>query len=82
MVVVERERYVGVDEGDALKGCDDIVEFGGVRLEELAAHGHVVEEVADGEVATYGALYRSLRHKARAGDAERCAEIVVGATGA
>ena len=78
LVVVEREGNVGVDECDALECGDDIVEFGGVRLEELAAYGDVVEEVADGEVATYGALHGFLRHEARTGDGECRAEVVVG----
>ena len=43
VVVVERECHVGIDEGYTLESRDDIVELGGVRLEELAPHWNVVE---------------------------------------
>ncbi len=74
-VAVEGEGDVGVDEHDALEGRDDIVEFGGVRLQELPACGHVIKQILDEEVGTLGTRAGLLSHKPRPGDGEVCAQV-------
>ena len=54
-VVVESEGDSGINQCYALKGSDDVVEFGGVRLQELAPYRDIIEQILHHEVATYGA---------------------------
>ena len=54
VVAAKREGDFGVSERDAGELLDDMFELDVVALEELAAHGGVVEEVAHREVAADG----------------------------
>ena len=81
-VAVQGEGYLGIDQHDALEGRQDIVQLGGVGLEELTAGGDVEEEVADREAAAHGTGARLVTLDTRGGQRETGAYLVGLAAGA
>ena len=59
-VAVKGEGNVGIYQHYAFESREDVVQFGGVRLEELPACGHIEEKVLDNEIAAYGTRDRLL----------------------
>ena len=49
-----------IHQGDALKGSQDIIQFGGVRLEELSSSRNIIEDVAHREDGSHGTGTRLL----------------------
>ena len=71
---------IGINEHDALEGLEDIAEFGGVGLEELATGGDIIKEVVDAEIAAHRGGSRLLRHYFRSGYLNTGTYLVVGHT--
>ena len=81
IVVVQGEGHVGIDEHDALEGCENVRKLGGIALEELAACRNVVEEVLDTEVAADRTGSGFLADDTGACYAKTGAQLVVGSAG-
>ena len=77
-VAVEGEGEARVDECDALEGRQDVVEFGGIALEELTAGRDVVEQVAHGDAGADGTGTGLLALDTRGSELEEYADLVGG----
>ena len=76
-VAVKTESDVGIDQGYALESRDNVVQFSGVRLQKLAACRHVIEEIVDREIASYGAGTRFLARETAARDKQLRPDFVL-----
>ena len=52
-IAAESEGNVRIYQSDAFKSCDDVVQFGGVRLEELTPSWDVIKEIFDNKVTSH-----------------------------
>ena len=77
---MQGESNIRIDESYALKSRNNIVKLRSIRFEELTAHGNVIEEVLDLEVAAHGTGDRFLRHHLGGSQSESCAYLVIGHT--
>ena len=78
LVAVEYEAYFRVDQYDALEGREDIIQLGGICLEELPAGGNIVKEVVDTEIAAYRTGHRLLTDHPRGMERQTGAYLVAG----
>ena len=61
-IAMQREGDVGIDESDAFVCRKDIVQFGGIGLQELTSCRDIEEEVVNNEVTAYWTRDRLLLH--------------------
>ena len=59
-IAAEREGNVGIYQSYTFESCDDVVQFGGVRLEELTSRWDVIKEIFDNKVTSHRAGARFL----------------------
>ena len=60
----------------ALKSIDDIIQFGGVRLQKLASCRYIEEEILNQEITSYRARTRFLIRKTTTRDRQMSTEII------
>ena len=65
-----------IHQGDALKGCQDIIQFGGVRLEELSSSRNIIEDVAHREDGSHGTGTRLLPFVSGSRDGNQSSNLV------
>ena len=60
---MQRKRNLWIDQYDAFKGSDDIIEFGSIRLQKLTSSRYIEEEIFNSKVAAYRTRTRLLTSK-------------------
>ena len=66
---MQRETHLRIDQHDALEGCQDVVQLGGIGLQELTTGRDIEEQVAHSKRAAYrtGARLLTLHPRCREG---------------
>ena len=77
-IAMHGERYLGIDECYALKGCHYVIEFGGVALKEFPSCRYIIEQVLYLEITAYGTCHGFLSRHSRTFECEQSTYLPVG----
>ena len=72
---------IGIHQRNTLIGGEDIVQFGGIRLQELPTGRDVIKEVLNTEITTHRAGHRLLVNHLRTGNGKLGSNLVSRHTG-